>query len=261
MQDFLFQQLFPEGRRQPGLSLTNWVVSILIGVSVVITVAESEPTLPEMMRLWCNRISNAVSVVFLVEYVLRVYAAGCLPEYRGIRGRLRFVTRLRMLIDLVAVSPVFAPLPDQTVLMRIARLARILRLLKLGNLAAAEAAIVTAVSARRFELGLAGVLAAIILLVSATLMYLVEGPGQPEQFGSIPRALWWSVATLTTVGYGDVVPHTWLGKVIAGASAIIAVSLVALPAGILAAAFSDAFQEQRAQRQAERIAARQERRH
>jgi voltage-gated potassium channel len=87
------------------------------------------------------------------------------------------------------------------------------------------------------------------VLASATALYLVEGPVQPEQFGSIPRALWWAVATLTTIGYGDVYPVTALGKLLAGVTAITSIGLVAMPTGILAAAFSDAMQRRRLSRE------------
>lgn len=83
------------------------------------------------------------------------------------------------------------------------------------------------------------------MIVSATLLYLVEGPGQPEKFGSIPRALWWSIVTLTTIGYGDVYPETALGRVLAGFTALLGIGLIAVPTGILAAAFSDALEQQR----------------
>lgn len=72
-------------------------------------------------------------------------------------------------------------------------------------------------------------------------MYLIEGDQQPEKLGSIPRALWWSIATLTTVGYGDVYPVTPLGKVLAGITSLAAIGVFALPAGVLAAALGDAF--------------------
>jgi voltage-gated potassium channel len=84
---------------------------------------------------------------------------------------------------------------------------------------------------------------------SAIALYLIEGDVQPEAFGSIPRAMWWAIATLTTVGYGDVYPVTWLGKLIAGMAALSSIAIVALPAGILAAAFSDAFQRTRKRRE------------
>ena len=74
---------------------------------------------------------------------------------------------------------------------------------------------------------------------------MVEGDGQPDAFGSIPRAMWWSIATLTTVGYGDAIPHTPLGKILAGFTAITGIGLIAMPTGILASAFSDALQKER----------------
>lgn len=83
------------------------------------------------------------------------------------------------------------------------------------------------------------------ILIAATALYLVEGPVQPEAFGSIPRAAWWAVATLTTIGYGDIYPITPLGRILGALAAIASIGLVALPAGILAAAFSDAMKARR----------------
>ena len=89
------------------------------------------------------------------------------------------------------------------------------------------------------------------MLTSATLLHLLERDIQPEAFGSIPRALWWAVTTLTTVGYGDIVPVTPLGRVVAAFSALMAVGVIAIPTGILAAGFSEGLQRQR--RAAERL--------
>lgn len=132
--------------------------------------------------------------------------------------------------------------PNSLLLLRLFRLIRLVRLARFGRLSAAIHALIEALEKRCFELGLSLALAVIVLIASGTLMYLVEGAHQPDAFGSIPRALWWSVATLTTVSYGDVYPVTALGRVVAGATAIVAIGLVAMPAGILAAGFTDAFQ-------------------
>jgi voltage-gated potassium channel len=93
-----------------------------------------------------------------------------------------------------------------------------------------------------------------VLIVSSTLLYFVEGEAQPDNFGSIPRAMWWSTVTLTTVGYGDVFPVTPLGRVLAAITAVMGIGLIAMPAGILAAAFSDALQrrKQEAEKEADR---------
>ena len=81
------------------------------------------------------------------------------------------------------------------------------------------------------------------MVFSASLLYLVEGPAQPDKFGSIPRALWWATAALTTIGYGDVYPITVLGRILAAATALGGIGLVAMPTGIMAAAFSEAVQK------------------
>jgi voltage-gated potassium channel len=82
-------------------------------------------------------------------------------------------------------------------------------------------------------------------VISSALLYLVEGGVQPDNFGSIPRAMWWSIVTLTTVGYGDVFPMTAVGRILAAITAVTGIGLIAMPAGILAASFSDAMKRQR----------------
>jgi Ion channel len=95
---------------------------------------------------------------------------------------------------------------------------------------------------RREELLLSLMLALIVLVFSAATTYVLEGEDDPQAFGSISRALWWSVCTLTIVGYGDIYPHSVLGKICGGITAFAGIGLIAMPTGILAAAFGDAFQ-------------------
>ena len=134
-------------------------------------------------------------------------------------------------------------------LLRLFRLVRILRLAKLGRFSLAMRHLSQAVSERRVELLLSLMLAAFVLVFAAAGMYALEGASSPEAFGSIPRAMWWSVCTLTTVGYGDIYPHTVPGKILGGLTATAGIGLIAMPTGILAAAFSDAFQRARIRHQ------------
>ena len=97
---------------------------------------------------------------------------------------------------------------------------------------------------RRHELLISIMLATVIMIFSSSILYLVEGAAQPEHFGSIPRAMWWSIATLTTVGYGDAYPITALGKIFAAITAIAGIGLIAMPTGILAASFSEAIKKE-----------------
>ena len=111
------------------------------------------------------------------------------------------------LIDLVALLSLFLTLVGtQGAILRLFRLVRIVALAKLGRYSTALNAIGAAIHSRRYELMMSLAIAGMLLLVSSTLLYMIEGEGQPDDFGSIPRAMWWSIATLTTVGYGDAYP-------------------------------------------------------
>jgi len=150
------------------------------------------------------------------------------------------------LIDLIAWAPsLLLPALAPAYMLRIFRLARILTLAKLGRMSRAWSLIASAIAARRFELTIVACVGVFALLLSSTALYLVEGPAQPERFGSIPRAIWWAAMTLTTIGYGDVYPITPLGRLLAILTAVSGVCLIAAPAGILAGAFSEAFQRHR----------------
>ena len=124
------------------------------------------------------------------------------------------------------------------------QLVRILRLARLGRFSVAMRHLSQAVSERRDELLLSLMLASFVLVFAAAGMYFLEGENDPETFGCIPRAMWWSVCTLTTVGYGDIYPH-------GGLTAVAGIGLIAMPTGILAAAFSDAFQPTRTARESD----------
>ncbi len=173
-------------------------------------------------------------------------------EHAGLRGRLRYMMTPRAVIDLLAVLPFYLSLGmTESFLLRLFRLLRIISLAKFSRYTAALNSLGQAIADRRYELLVSLGAALLVLLFSATVLYVVEGRAQPEAFGSIPRALWWGVATLTTVGYGDVYPVTVLGQLFAGMTALAAVGMVAMPAGILAAAFSEAFQQRRRQNEAD----------
>jgi voltage-gated potassium channel len=128
------------------------------------------------------------------------------------------------------------------------QLARLVRLARIGRFSRALNLVFEAIRSRGTELLMAIGIAFALMLAAATLLYIVEGPVQPEAFGSIPRAMWWAVATLTTVGYGDVVPVTPLGRVLAAVTALAGIGFIALPTGILASAFTDALRRARDER-------------
>ncbi len=230
----------------PRITLFDRGVLSLIVLSVILAVAESEYTLYDRAPHFFDSTALVFGIVFLIEYILRVYASKADPRFQGPWGRLRYMGSFWALVDLFALLPILAQLGGATpFLARLFRIFRILRLARLGRYSGALDGLVEAVKKRRFELTIAFAFASFLLLISASGLYMVEASRQPEHFGSIPRALWWSVATLTTVGYGDVTPITVLGKILAGITAVAGIGLIAMPTGILAAAFSEAFQKSR----------------
>lgn len=212
-------------------------------IAVFVAIIETEASISGAHRLLFLCLEVVFATLFITEYLARLYAAGENPKYAGVRGRLRYMVTPGAIIDMLALLPSILSFGAYNgFLLRVLRVVRLLRVARLGRVSAAWDALAEALHRRRFELGLSGAVAAMLLIFSSGLLYLVEGEVQPETFGSIPRALWWSVATLTTVGYGDVTPITSLGKLLAGFTALAGIGLIAMPTGILAAAFSDAFQ-------------------
>ncbi|MBL8696988.1 MAG: potassium channel family protein [Alphaproteobacteria bacterium] len=247
LQASMHAMLAPEAWPGRGLSPVNNALCALIILASSFAILESEPTITQLAPRFFSVAETTFGILFGAEYLARLYAAGADPRYRGLAGRLRYMITPMALIDLVAILPIYvANVSADPLLLRICRLLRILRLAKLGRYSTAVQHIGEAVSTRRHELGLSVVLTAGVLLVAATLIYFFEAEAQPQQFGSIPRSLWWAIVTLTTVGYGDVYPITVGGRILAGLTAIAGVALIAIPTGILAAAFSDVFQRQRA---------------
>jgi voltage-gated potassium channel len=241
---YLYRQLFPEGRNAPGLSLVNKFICILIGLASLVAILETEVLLYESFPLLFNSLENIFVTIFIVEYFARLYAAGEDNRYRGISGRIRYIFSWWSIIDLLAILPsLIGVLTHNALLLRLIKVCRLLRLSRMGRFSKAWAALEQALRSRSQELLLSAGVAGLLLLFSSALLYAVEAELQPEAFGSVPRTLWWSIATLTTVGYGDVTPITVLGKFFAGITAVAGIGLIAMPTGILAAAFSEAFQK------------------
>lgn len=241
----LYRQLEPSAWPHRGLSPLNRVIVVLILLSAGSTVLETEAIFhPEWPDVF-GPLEHGFATLFALEYLLRLWVAGEDPRWQGAGGRLRYACTPSALLDLLALAPVLLGLSGESLLLRAARLLRILRLAKLGRFSSAMRHVAIAVRMRRHELIFSVGVAGGLLLVSSCLLYLVEQEVQPEAFGSIPRAMWWSIATLTTVGYGDVYPITALGRLFAACTALTGIGLIALPTGILAAAFSDAMQRTR----------------
>lgn len=247
-QRFLYKHLEEKGKFAGRLSLLNRFLIAFILFSSFVAILETEVTIRERFPQFFEHAELLVVTVFITEYALRFIAIGVDERYKGIKGRLSYIFSFWSIIDLIAILPFFLTgLTHNTFVLRVMRLFRILRLAKIGRYSTAFVAIVEALERKKHELVLSGVVAFFVMLISSTFLYVFEGALQPEAFGSIIRSFWWSIATLTTVGYGDVTPITSAGQFFAGLTAIAGIGLIAMPTGILAAAFSEAISERNRQ--------------
>jgi voltage-gated potassium channel len=186
--------------------------------------------------------------IFSVEYILRIWTCTCSEKYKHpVYGRLKYFTSGFAIIDLFAILPFYVPvmLPFDLRFIRILRLIRYLRFFKLIRYFNAYKVIVKVLLDKKHELILSFVITFCLIILASGLMYFTEHHVQPDKFSSIPETMWWSVATLTTIGYGDVYPVTVLGKTLTSVISIIGIGMFALPAGILASGFSDELRKSR----------------
>ena len=182
-----------------------------------------------------QQLGFGIAAIFGIEYVLRIWTADLAFPGKGAR---KYISSFGGIIDLLAFLPVLLfPAASGSIVIRLIRILRLVQIFKIRPITRGIQRTLIALRASWNEL-LASLMISVILIVfGAVLMYMAEGHVQPEAFGSVPRALWWSVATLTTVGYGDVYPITAAGRIIAAVVAIFGILSVAVPAGIFAAAF------------------------
>jgi len=186
-------------------------------------------------------------VIFTIEYLLRVWSC---PDINNdkyddtLKGRCRYMFSVPALIDLAAILPFYLSL-FIAIDLRFLRVFRIFRVFKLTRYSSAMNTLLKVLKEDSSSFFAAFSILAIVLILTASGIYLLEQDVQPEAFGSIPAAMWWATSTLTTVGYGDVTPITPMGKVFGGLITVIGMGMVALPAGILASGFSAQLKQNR----------------
>lgn len=233
----IYKQLYQRSWEHEGLSRLNRVIFGLICLSVFLVIIETEKPFYRDHKQIFQTIDFLVGICFAVEYGLRVWSAGERKAYRGVIGRVKYMLTPYALIDLLVIVPFFITSSSNIFIARFIRLFRILAIAKAARYSQAFDLVREALHSRRHELIFSLILTCLVLVSASTVMWVVE---PDEEFRSIPRALWWGIMTLTTVGYGNVCPQTILGKVISGITALCGIGLIAMPAGILAAAFGDA---------------------
>jgi voltage-gated potassium channel len=227
--------------------LFDWIIIIFVILSVTSVIIETVPSVysnPSIMSIL--RVIEIISIaVFSLEYIIRLWCVTCDQKYsHPFWGRLRFIFSFMPIIDLIAIIPFYLALFGNALnidlrFVRILRLVRFMRVLKLARYSKAMQNILRVINKKKADILVALSIVILLVLLSSSLLYFIEHDAQPEKFSSIPESMWWAICTLTTVGYGDIFPITWLGKIITALITLLSIGLIALPAGIVVSGFQE----------------------
>lgn len=228
----------------------NYAIILLIILNVIAIVLESFETVGFLYGNHLKIFEIFSVAVFTIEYILRIWTAEL--KYKGNNkyyASIKFIVSPMGIIDLFAIAPFYLPmlLPFDLRCLRMLRLTRLLRVLKLNRYFKALNLVGKVLKEKKEELTITVFITFILLLIASTLMYYIENNVQPDEFPNIISTFWWAIATLTTIGYGDVYPITSLGRVLSGLIAILGIGLVALPTGIISSGFMEELKKKNGQ--------------
>lgn len=209
----------------------DYVIQALIFLSIISFSVETIPDLSDETKEFLNLVELVCIVIFSIEYLIRIYLA---------KSKLKFIFSFFGLIDLIAILPFYLSFGFDLRSARVLRFLRVFRLLKLARYNKAIQRFIVAFRLIREELIMFGAVALVLIYLSAVGIYYFENSAQPEQFSSIFSSLWWSVVTLTTVGYGDVYPITVGGRIFTFVILMIGLGIIAIPSGMISSALTEA---------------------
>jgi len=234
-----------EGEKTLPSRLFNGFILLLIISNVMAIIVESVESIYAVHHLFFDRFEAFSVAVFSFEYLLRLWV--CVEDtnyFHAVRGRLRYMVTFMAIVDLMAILPfylsIFTGLDT-----RFLRVLRLLRVFKLTRHFHSLEVLIQVIRQEGAVLASAMFILLVLIVVASGGMYVVEHDAQPAAFGSIPRAMWWAAVTLTTVGYGDIIPITQTGKFFAVLITILGVGMAAMPAGIVSAGLTRELQKRR----------------
>ncbi len=219
-------------------SLLHSFLFVLILVNVVSVILETDAAYSQEYSDLFWQIELFSVIIFTLEYFVRVWVSAEIDPINSLKARFKYMLTPVAIIDLVAILPFYIAFMVGIDL-RIIRVVRLLRILKLGRHFAGINVLGQVLKAEFRPMMAAFTIMLTMIVLASSFMFLAENQAQPEQFASIPKAMWWAIVTLTTVGYGDVVPVTMIGRMIGAMIMILGIGMVALPAGMMASRFSE----------------------
>ena len=223
----------------------EWLITVVVLVNCSAVILDSVPEVHAEYKSFFHELEFWSVMFFTLEYVLRVWSLGAKHEDSAWRGRRGYIFSPFGLVDFFATMPYYMHVFFPSLDLRILRVLRLLRILKLSKYNSALQDLFSAVYSERRAFGSAAFLLLIATVVSASLMHFAEGHAQPEQFGTIPHSIYWSIVTITS-GYGNVEPMTKAGEIIALLTGFLGVCMAAIMTGIVASAFANQLSRKKA---------------
>lgn len=247
----LFELLEANEKSRPLARAIDLGLIALITINILSVILESVDSIAQSYGAVFYYIELVSVLIFSVEYLARVWISVDIEKYKHRKyPRLAYICSPIALIDLIAILPFYLTIFFAMDL-RFLRVLRLLRIFKLTRYSSAMSMLLNVLREESSAFFAGFFILFVLLILTASGAYLVEQEAQPEKFGSIPAAMWWAVATLTTVGYGDVTPVTMAGKMFGTLVTIIGIGMAALPAGILASGLADQLRRNRERMAAE----------
>jgi voltage-gated potassium channel len=223
-------------------------ILFLILINVIASVLSTVQKLSSEYNLLFSHLETVSVIIFTIEYLLRLWTVTLKPGFeKPVLGRLKYVFTAFSIIDLLAIVPFYLPMLIKVDLrfLRALRLLRLFRLLKLERYTQGIQIMSKVAKKSIPELIVTCFLLSFAVLISASVVYFFESEAQPDKYGSIPNAIWWSISAITSVGYGDVYPITTLGQLFGSVTALFGIALFALPAAILTSGFNEVMEERK----------------
>jgi voltage-gated potassium channel len=245
LRKWVFNLLEPSASGSRASKAIELLLITLIFLNIVAIILESVKEINDVYADFFHEIEYFSVVVFTIEYALRIWTAPENPKFAKFKfKRVQYGFSTMSIIDLFSILPYYVSIalnlvPVDLRFIRVIRLFRLIRVLKIARYLKALNLIQAVLRERKEQIILSVMFIVFLLVMVSTIMYYVEHDAQPEKFSSIPATMWWGIETLTTVGYGDMIPSTTLGRMLGGAIAILGIGLFALPAGILSSGLTD----------------------
>ena len=240
----IFEVIQPAENGKLASRIFDCFIMLLISISII-SIFVITFDIPGRVVVLLERFEQISIVIFTAEYLLRIWTSDLLyPGEKRLRAMLKYMGSGMAIIDLLAILPFYLPMlfPVKLLGLRALRLVRLLRIFKLNRYSESLSSIGAVFKSKAKDIVASLFVVLLLLVVASLLIYYAEHDAQPDNFKNAFSGLWWAVATLTTVGYGDIYPITVLGRVIGAFIAILGIGMVAIPTGIISSGFMEHLQ-------------------